>query len=516
MSSFLQRVACWCLLASGLPAASAMDFSDLEQTIADRSPRSIEELLPSLPADLRSRYVLMFRSRSLHGASFSRPRAILFSRDARFVVSFNGEPGLAGFRALETMQFDETAQAFEFREIEFPDPADRQGPPRISEPNPARCIRCHGEPARPIWDTHPVWPGAYGESFAAGLTSPERDGLRDFLRDQPTHPRYRHLLRIDRFANLETFRPTARERYEGEERLPPNGELGEALGRLNFRAIVHQLESSPQYDAYRYVLLAALGSDCGNLDAFFPANRRSGMQPALEEFSAESGQANAEQARVKVLRSVRAGDAEAGRYAAAGDIESLDRFRFVVEYSMGVSTTQWTTALEKGSYDFTWSPSALTEMTSYLRRRIAQADPEVAVLADLRAFNQRDAYCAHLRLRSRASLASLPRANGTAEPLAPDKARPTGTDVAKAMLGRCAGCHAGGVGPALPFDREAELTERLRSGPFPHGTLLDEIRWRLAAEAGAGRMPLGVNISEADRAALLGYLEELARRRPAP
>jgi len=362
-----------------------------------------------------------------------------------------------------------------------------------------------------------VWPGAYGENFAAALTAAEREGLRDFLRDQPAHPRYRNLLQVDRFANLETFRPTARERYEGEERLPPNGELGEALGRLNFQAIVHQLESIAHYDAYRYVLLASLDSDCGNLEAFFPPGRRPGMAAALDDFAAASAQANREQASMKRLRSARTGGADASRHAATADIESLDRFRFLVEYAMGVPTTDWTTALEKASYDFTWSPTTLAEMASYLRRRIAQTDPDVAILADLRSFNGRDAYCTHLRQRSLTSLASVPQSAGKAQAgSARENGRASGAKAASDLLERCAGCHAGGVGPPLPFDREAELAVRLRTGAFPHGNLLDEIRWRLGAESGAGRMPLGINVSEGERAALLEHLEDLARRTPVP
>lgn len=501
-------------VAAGLLArsAGAMEFSDLQQLIERRQPHSIEELLPQLPADMRSRYVLMFRSRSLHGASYSRPRAVLFSQDARFVLSFNGDPQLAGFRDIETLQFSESSQSFELREIEFAPATGGAAVPVISEANPERCLKCHGRPARPVWDTHPAWPGAYGESFEAGLGAAERGGLQEFLKLQPDDPRYRVLLETRRFANLETFRPSARERYEGDDRLPPNGQLGEALGRLNFRAIVHQLESEPRYPAYRYALLGALTGDCGPLDAFFPGDRRHGIESGLARFADATGRANAVQARMKALRQRDTGDRTAA--PAPSEVESLDRFRFIVEYGMGLSTGQWTTALEKGSYDFTWSPAALAEMSAYLQGRLAQADPDVAVLADLRAYSERDAYCSHLRQQSRLAIAALPAGPAPDAP-SPGEGVPAdrpGNDDARALLARCAGCHAAGVGPPLPFDREAELAASLRSGPFVHGTLLDEIRFRLGPRAGAARMPLGLNVGDADRAALLDYLEDLARR----
>src|SRR5437016_4070003 len=353
----------------------------------------------------------MFRRRSLHGSSFAHPRAILFDPEARLVISFNGDAGQAGFTDLETMEFDDAGKSFEFREIAFPVDADRKAGVRISNPNPEPCLKCHGEPARPIWDTHPAWPGAYGERYAAALTPTERSGLREFLREQPTHPRYRYLLEVDRFANLETFRPSARTRYEGDERLPPNGELGAALGRLNFEAIVHLLESRPEFEATRYLLLATLGSDCGRVDAFFPDGQRA-----------------------------------------------------------------------------------------------ERNNPELKALADFRTFSERDPYCAYLARRSRAALATASPAAPIASGQALEAGAPAhGAARTQALLDQCAGCHLGGVGPQLPLDRPSELAALLRGGRFAHGTLMDEIRWRLAPQAGASRMPLGTNIGEEDRDALLRY-----------
>jgi hypothetical protein len=506
-----------CLLVAAAPFASAMSFADLEQLIADHSARSIEDLLPHLPAYMRSRYVLMFRSRSLHGSSFAHPRAILFDPEARLAISFNGDPAQAGFRALETMEFDEASKSFRFREVMFPVEAEREARVRISQPNPEPCLKCHGEPARPIWDTHPAWPGAYGERYDAALKAQEKSGLQEFLLEQPKHPRYRYLLEVDRFANPETFRPSARTRYESSERLPPNAELGAALGRLNFEAIVHQLESNPEFDSTKYLLLAALGSDCGRLDAFFPDAERAGVDGAFDRFVAASARANAAQAQLKQLRALGAGQYDVGAYGKADGIESLDRFRFVVETRFGLSTEQWTMALEKGSYDFAWSASAAAEMAAYLRRRVAQMDPEIKARTELRTFSERDPYCAYLSQRSRAALAAnrpavaiaIAGATGASVP-APGIAR------TQALLHKCVGCHLGGVGPHLPFDRPLELAALLRGGRFAHGTLMDEIRWRLGPQAGAERMPLGTNISGEERDALLAYFAGMLQVTAAP
>jgi hypothetical protein len=516
MRSRLVRTVLLCLLVAAAPAAMAMSFAALERLISDRNVRSIEDLLPLLPADLRSRYVLMFRSRSLHGSSFSHPRAILFDSEARLVLSFNGDPGQSGFGDLETMEFDDADKSFEFRQIAFPIDADRNASVHISKPNPEACLKCHGEPARPIWDTHPAWPGAYGERYDSGLTASERSGLQEFLRDQPRHPRYRYLLAVDRFANPETFRPSARTRYEGDEHLPPNAELGAALGRLNFEAIVHLLESRPEFDSAQYLLLAALGNDCGRLDAFLPDAQRAGVADALARFVAASARANAAQARLKQLRAVGADGSDSGGYGQVGAIESLDRFRFVVETRFGLPTSQWTTALEKDSYDFAWSASAAAEMASYLRKRVERDNPELKALADFRTFSERDPYCAYLARRSRAALATYPAATIRGDQ-APRTATPAhGAAQTKALLDRCASCHLGGVGPHLPLDHPVELAALLRGGHFAHGTLMDEIRWRLAPEAGAGRMPLGSNIGDEERDALLQYFAAVAQLGAAP
>jgi len=534
MASRLVRTVLLCLLVAATPAATAISFADLERLIADRNVRSIEDLLPLLPADLRSRYVLMFRSRSLHGSSFAHPRAILFDPEARLVLSFNGDPVQAGFNDLEAMEFNGADQSFEFREIAFPASSPPAGPGgstaglpaearsaeagvHISKPNPQACLKCHGEPPGPIWDTHPTWPGAYGERYDAGLTAEERSGLQDFLREQPTHPRYRYLLAVDRFANPETFRPSARTRYEGDERLPPNAEFGAALGRLNFEAIVHRLESRAEFDSTRYLLLAALGSDCGRLDAFLPDAQRAGVEDALARFVAASARANVEQAQLKQLRTVGADRSDSGGYGQVGGIEPLDRFRFVVETRFGLPTGQWTTALEKGSYDFAWSASAPAEMASYLRKRVERDNPELKALADFRTFSERDPYCAYLARRSRAALATVRPVVPIASDQTPETAAPAhGAARTQALLNKCASCHLGGVGPHLPLDRPPELAALLRGGHFAHGTLMDEIRWRLAPQAGAARMPLGSNLGDQEREALLEYFTTVAQRGAAP
>src|SRR5256885_10047748 len=91
-------------------------------------------------------YTTLFRSsRSLQGASPENPRVILYGPDARFIVTFNGSPAQRGFRAVETMEFEDASKEFRLRELLFPERA--AGPEKVvvSEVNPQRCTRIPAE-----------------------------------------------------------------------------------------------------------------------------------------------------------------------------------------------------------------------------------------------------------------------------------------------------------------------------------------------------------------------------------
>ena len=189
------------LLAASPCWAGDFDFAALQSLIRSQDIGSVEELVAALPPTQRNRYALVFESRSLQGASFDSPRAILFGPDARLIVTFNGSPAQRGFRAVETMEFDAEAKEFRLRELLFPERAAGADRVVVSEINPQRCTRCHGVPARPVWDTFPFWPGAYGVRYRVDISPRERTGLSAFLAQQATHPRYRHLLDVYRHAH---------------------------------------------------------------------------------------------------------------------------------------------------------------------------------------------------------------------------------------------------------------------------------------------------------------------------
>ena len=82
-----------------------LSYEDLLGLIAAHDVRSIDELLPLLPADYRSEYTLMHTSPSLQPATFEYPRVIMTGPRATLVIAFNGDPQAMRHNVLEIIQF---------------------------------------------------------------------------------------------------------------------------------------------------------------------------------------------------------------------------------------------------------------------------------------------------------------------------------------------------------------------------------------------------------------------------
>jgi len=493
----------------GSAAAPEFDFQALRLLIERDRIDSIEAALAALPTDLRSHYVLVFSSRSSQHASFRYPRAILYGSDAHLMVSFNGDPAAHGYQTLETAEYDAEQARFRFREIRFASSPANSAEVKFSEVDPVRCQRCHGTPTRPVWDMSPLWPGAYGERYRANLTGAERAGLQQFLEQQPTHPRYRALVAAERFAYRGTFAPDAKDEYAGAQREPPNAEFSQLLARMNMQMIARQLREQTKFAAYQYALLGAAEGNCGSLMAFLPASQRSWAEPALRQFLKATESADALQEESKRLRAV-PGTLLVRFFGAAGTPSStLGDVRFLAETALGITTRNWTLALEKGTYDFSVPGGGNAALSNALRATVAQGDARMEELQSTREYSAEDRYCVYLRERSRSALAALPEAE--AQRFAADHGPVDNSAPApESMLQHCASCHAEGAAPPLPFDRPQLLAPLLRHRASAHGDLLGEILFRLSPEAGTKRMPRDANLEPAQREALAHYLVSLA------
>lgn len=485
-------------------ALAAPAFPALTGLIGEEPVHSAEDLLARLPETFRSRYVLVFNSRSLQGASFENPRVILFSADARLVLTFNGAPSQRGYAAIETMEFDPAASQFVLRELAFSATAAGRSEMQVSQPNPSKCLVCHGNPARPLWDSFPSWPGVYGENYQAPLSREEREGLDAFSTHQAQDPRYRYLADFRRYAAPETFHESNTQRYQGIEEEPPNSVLTTLLQRQNLQAIATSLQQSPRFLAYRYALLASLDRGCGDPSGYVPAALRRAYAASPADLEADA------RAKTRVEEAAKERRLLSGNHAVHAEPESLDRFRYLAELGLGMPAGQWTLALEKDTFDFTMRGPAGSVLEQALAPTLLQEDAAFGELFEARGVTDDGKYCAYLKRRSLAALAAVPDQSALAQAgRQPAAAAASGSraQTPPALLERCILCHSeNAVGPRIPFGQPDLLAAGLARGGYPKGTLFDEIVFRLSPEAGARRMPMGMNPSDSDRAELLDYL----------
>jgi hypothetical protein len=493
-------------------AAAEFDFSALRSVIETRQVNSVEELVPLLPAALRSRYALIFSSRSLQQATYSAPRVILYGSDAHLVLTFNGHVSQRGFNTVETLEFGPDKR-FRLREIRFPPPGSNAAV-FFSEPNPATCQVCHGSPARPVWDSWPLWPGAYGQRYDAPLSAQERAGLESFLAQQASHPRYRQLLGIQRLADPETFHLTQNKRYAGVLHEPPNAELGALLDGLAVESLVRQLREQTGFAAYEYALLGLAGGDCGAVADFLPSAARGTALMGLRRLTDTSALANRWAVTLKEQRLGALGEPagadrpRAESMAAVPPAAALVPLRLIAEGGLAMNTDTWTLALEKGTYDFTLSPGTRPTLRDALLTEVADQDPTVAELSSYATSVDGNRYCRYLQRRSQAALGGARNVAASVDWSLSDRTRPAVLHPQQALQ-ICAGCHESGPAPHIPFLQESALKHALLSETKPRARLLDEVLFRLSPDAADGRMPLGSRLSDEERGELERYFVAL-------
>jgi hypothetical protein len=142
-------------------------YDKIVALIGSHSITSLDELLALLPSEYRSHYTLAYKSESLQCASATSPRVVMYGDDAKTVLAFNGDPKQCGYNQLEVMQFNTKSKQFEFHEISFPAPGKKDSV-HFSQ-NSQKCAGCHADHEasaglRPNWSEYPNWPGFYGEN----------------------------------------------------------------------------------------------------------------------------------------------------------------------------------------------------------------------------------------------------------------------------------------------------------------------------------------------------------------
>ena len=350
----LLTVASWTLPAAAASGDAPFTEARLRELLA-RNPQtgapvdSVSELVPLLPEELRRNFALVYDSRSPFKAAISpeRPRVILFTDDARLVLTFIGDDTQPGADLLETMSFDAEQAKFVMNAYLLPAARRREWRPSAAE---AKCERCHGADPRPIYDSYPLWPGYYGavldtfpkdrlgqrdrKNFATFRTGPAQTGVyKDLLYPEgsPMTP----------FLDPRLFKDTTIELDPALLPYLPNARLGIALTELNRERIYRKLAAGPGFAANEKKMLALL-LECRPSD-------RPGRKDMQAIFAALK---NENVARVKRL-----GVLPSDPHKDRNDMQELMFVRELAEIDLvakmaGVDRSDWSMALEPGSLQF--------------------------------------------------------------------------------------------------------------------------------------------------------------------
>ncbi|HLQ89872.1 MAG TPA: hypothetical protein VK148_07550 [Xanthobacteraceae bacterium] len=344
------------LVGSWSAPAGAEPFTEKQlQQLLQKNPEtgrpvdSIGELVPLLPRELRENFLFVYESRSPFHAGISPeyPRVILFTNDARLVLTFIGDERQPGFDLLETMSFDDDKAKFELRPYLMPAAERRTWRPSAED---ARCARCHGADPRPIIDSYPLWPGFYGsvqDTFPNDrIGNKEVRNYAAFSKGAAKTGVYKDLIYpsgspVSPFLDPRVFKEDTVELDASELPLLPNARLGIALTELNRARIARKIVAGPTYAANEKEILAKLMS-C-----------RPGERPDQKAMQAVAQQLLSENAaRLKRL-GIKAGDPKKSR----NDMQELKFVRELAEIDWvakraGVDRSDWSMAREPGSLAF--------------------------------------------------------------------------------------------------------------------------------------------------------------------
>ena len=258
------------------------------------------------------------------------------------------------------------------------------------------------------------------------------------------------------------------------------------------------------------MLLASLSNDCENIESFIPVKYRNAFIDSYKKFSYLTDQKNKEQDHLKNIRSVSFNDLNYSYQKK--EINSLNSFRFIVENFLGLSTVQWTTALEEETFDFSAPRLLNLEIEAELLNTLSRSDPMLQNLSSLRHVSSSEKYCTYLQKQSLLSMTTLPSdKNAVFQNLSESITNNTVPELigSPTLLKRCINCHQGSVGPKIPFNQPKALALQLSKTGYPRGSLFNEIIFRLSSKAGNDRMPRGRNISEKEKEDLERYLRSL-------
>ena len=244
------------LILAGVSLSFAKDAKHIRDLVESKQGiHSFDEILREFSSEYRSHYTVMYHSGSEQGASEDNPRVIMYGRDAKTILGFNGHPSQKGFNTLEMIQFNDETKEFEFYQISFQDGKRVT----MSPPNPKACTECHGTPPRPNWEQYDKWPGAFGsDEDRLYDDEKERSKFKEFANRNRKDTRYGWLENLK-----ENYAPQDSDanRYMAKfTKAETNARFTSLLGILNAKRMAKRLMSSPSYEKNKWrIAMTILG-----------------------------------------------------------------------------------------------------------------------------------------------------------------------------------------------------------------------------------------------------------------
>ncbi len=242
--------------------------SDLDKILKEKAPKSIDELLSYIPDEYKKYNAMMFQSNSGQKASTERPRMILFGKDARLLLAFNGDPKHKGYDKLEIIEFNPTTNNFEFHEID-----EDSLNPKLVIGSTQKCADCHNKrkeeiKLRPNFDSYFFWKGAVG-AVDDEMVATSRDDFKQF--DMPFTDSKKDVEALNKFLkawpNLDRYKqiPDLDKRYNHYPDQRPNLQLTASLYYLHARSLAQEIVNTPGFKRHPHLYLLLLS----NSNSFF-------------------------------------------------------------------------------------------------------------------------------------------------------------------------------------------------------------------------------------------------------
>jgi hypothetical protein len=255
------------LLTDGITAEKFIHYLNTE------NPESVRDLSPYFASQgFGKLWTAIYRSESQRAKLYSpeRPRILVVEGKsfAQFALAYGPCPGVplkANRKSDEVLEFwgvQPASRSIELREVYLP---GRNAPSssrvEISEPNPERCLKCHGEDPRPLiqpYNTWPFWIGSLSRSHfdIIQVGSPEEEIATQIYRKVKSDPAFAYLKWKDKAPQIfgGPYGNEPRPELIGVEHSlsdAPNSDINDLFSNVNSlrvsRMLLQAVERNPEY-----------------------------------------------------------------------------------------------------------------------------------------------------------------------------------------------------------------------------------------------------------------------------